>query len=77
MFDKFPDQTRDRKWSFKIGVAGIIVSPLFFWSGQPPPGFIFAVVGLFFLIPPILCGQASFERVKRIWGFLAGFAGIS
>ena len=73
MFDKFPDQTRDRKHSFWMGVASVTVSPLCFWGGLVATGFTFTVLALFFLIPPILCGQVSFERVKRVWSFVRGF----
>lgn len=73
MFEKFPEQSRDRKHSFWIGVVSVIVSPLCFLNGWVATGFTFALLTLFFLIPPILCGQASFEKMTRIWSFIAGF----
>ena len=73
MFEKLPEQSRERKHSFCIGVISVIVSPLCFLNGWVATGFAFAFLTLLFLIPPILFGQASFEKVTKIWSFFVGF----
>lgn len=60
MFEKSPEQSRERKYSLCIGVVSVSVSPMCFLSGWVANGFAFAFLTLLFFIPPIFFGQASF-----------------
>lgn len=73
MFKRFPEQSRDRKHSFYIGVVSVIVCPLCFLNGWVATGFTFALLTLFFLVPLVFCGHAGLEKMTRIWSFFVGF----
>lgn len=74
MFEKYPDQSRDRWHGFWIGTIAVLVSGVSFWAGWTECGFIFGVVALLFLPAVLMCGHAGFETAKKVWGFVAWFA---
>lgn len=75
MFDRFSDQAGDRNISFWVGTSELILSAVCFYEGVPVVGCMFATMGFCFMLPPILCGHASFETVRRIWLWIIAFGG--
>ncbi|MDN3223928.1 hypothetical protein [Pseudomonas nunensis] len=74
MFERYPDQARDRRHAFWAGVACTVVGILFFWAGAGALTFAFLLPGLLFVLAAIFCSQTGFETAMRIGKFFEWFA---
>ncbi|WP_147470780.1 hypothetical protein [Pseudomonas syringae group genomosp. 7] len=74
MFEKYPDQSRDRRQAFIIGAVSAIVSGGSFWVGGTLFGFMFGAVALVLLPVTLICDHAGFETATKMWRFLSWFS---
>lgn len=74
MFEKHPDQARDRRHVLWTGFGTIVVGMLFFWGGGGNFSLVFVLPGIVFVLVAIFCSHEGFETAQRIGKFLAWFA---
>ncbi|WP_339428858.1 hypothetical protein [Pseudomonas taetrolens] len=74
MFEKHPDQARDRRHALLAGYGSIAVGVLFFWGGAGVVSLVFLVPGSMFVLVAIFCSYEGFETAKRIGKFLEWFS---
>ncbi|WP_212801192.1 hypothetical protein [Pseudomonas sp. St290] len=74
MFEKYPDQAKERRHTLLAGSGTIVVGALFFLAGGKLISLAFLLPGLAFVLVAIFCSHAGFETAKRIGKFFEWFA---
>ncbi|WP_148060155.1 hypothetical protein [Pseudomonas frederiksbergensis] len=74
MFEKHPEQAKERRLTLWAGSGAVVVGILFFWGGGGAVSFAFIGPGFAFVLVAIFCSHEGFETAQRIGKFFQWFS---